>query len=556
MKRLHDTWPIVPIVSLLILFSHPAAAQFDLGKLKKAGEKIQKTLTPEECQPLQNLKQRIKLIKDDLARKETQMLKMHFEYGREYITEIKTKCPGVEYTSYETELNDLEMQAKATRESNAASATQTEDAETQMKNASRSVDFIFDLRSPYKGMYASKDAAQQFLDKCKEVNYDARKSEIEKLADANPDFRRQGSEMNSYYKRYTAELPQKLADVVPGFFTEEINRNIEEAYAQKGKGKSNLGKAVEAAEAALFLCDGLLLFEPNNSGIQQLRKDAKTIVDETGGAFSSAIFTSDFHKRNAGRIVFSKAKLNVSQVDESKVIGAFTSADWIYGTVYLKGTFREVTKEDWNVYLKIEVDGNQKVDRKFSISTEKRDATFLNIELAPDPSTAETQGAETYAKAFGELSPRRHRIKVKLDGGYTTLAEGEFELDCTGGVDRFTKISEQLRSKRLSSVRMPEPAMKNPALEKEMLAASDHPEDKPLRVVITGSEWTVHRHPISGAIEFRTINAALATKRQSDGTCRIFFVSFKQNYNGRSYGKTEHYGVGDNAEIPCENVMR
>ncbi len=98
--------------------------------------------------------------------------------------------------------------------------------------------------------------------------------------------------------------------------------------------------------------------------------------------------------------------------------------------------------------------------------------------------------------------------------------------------------------------------MKNAQLEKEMVAASDHDNDKPLRAVITANEWTIHRNPISGAIEYRTINAALATKRVSDGTCRIFYVSFKQMYNGGSYGKTQHHGVGDNEEIPCENVNK
>ena len=555
MKRLSTFFVSIAALLLLVQCSTQISfAQFDLGKIKKAGEQLQKTVSPDDCQPLQNLKRRIQLIKDDLEKKETAMLKMHFGYGREYLTEIKSKCPGVDAASYESELNDLEKQANATRESNAAEAAKAEDAETQIKNACYSIDFIIDLRSPYSGMYSKLDAAKEFYDKCKAANYAVRRQEIEKLADANPEFHRKNSMLNTYYTKYTTELTGALNELLPGFLTQEINKNIEEAYAQKAKGKSNLGKAVEAAEAALFLCDGLLLFEPNNSSIQQLRKDATTIVNETGSAFSSAVFTSEFHKEHAGKIVFSKGKLVVKQESPSSVATDFSANDYIYGMVYLKGTFTEVTKGDWNVQLKIDVDGNQKVDRTFSISKEDRERTYLNIEIAPDPAIAETQGAEIYTKALGEISPRRHKIKVKLNGGYTTLAEGEFDLDASGGVERFSKISDQLRSKRLAKVRMPEAAMKNAQLEKEMVAASDHENDKPLRAVITASEWTIHRHPISGAIEYRTINTALATKRLTDGTCRIFYLSFKQMYQGGSYGKTQPHGVGDSEEIPCENV--
>lgn len=555
MKRLSTLFvSFATILLLMLCSSQVAVAQFDLGKIKKAGEQLQKTVSPDDCQPLQNLKRRIQLIKDDLEKKETAMLKMHFGYGREYLTEIKSKCPGVDAASYESELNDLEKQANATRESNASEATNRESAETQMKDAAYSIDFILDLRGYSSGMFSELRAAQEFHDKCKTANYAVRKVEIEKLADTNPDFRQPNTSMNFHYDKYINELPRKLSEIVPGFLTQEINKNIEDAYAQKAKGKSSLGQASKSAQAALLLCDGLLFFDPANESIQRLRKDANAIVDETGGAIGAAIFTSDLHKKHAGKIVFSKAKLIARQENHSTIAAAFSSADFIYGMVYLKGTFAEETHGDWNVYLKIDVDGNNKVDRKFSIRKEDREATYLNIEIAPDPATAETQGAETYTKALSEISPRFHKIKVKLDGGYTTLAEGEFDLDCSGGVERFKTLSEKLRDKRLSKVRMPEPGMKNAQLEKEMIAVSDHDNDKPLRVVITGKEWTVHRNAISGAIEYRTINAALATKRISDGTCRIFFLSYQQKYNGKTYGRTEPYGVGDNEEIACENV--
>jgi hypothetical protein len=548
----------LPLASFFLLFaiSPSINAQFNIGKLKKAGEDLKKVLTPAECEPLDKLKRRIQLIKDDLEKKETSMLKMHFDYGREFVGEVKSKCPSVDVKPYEDELKDLERRAAELKSGNAASASGRDDAEKQLKDAYHSVDFINDLRSPFAGLYAKKNDAEHFYESCKHADYAVRKPGIDKLADQYPDFRDQGREMYSYYNRYTVEFQQNLDRLISSFFISEINRNIEEAYRLKGEGKSSVGKALESAQAALLLCEGLLLLNPTQNKIQGLQKDAKTIVNELGGAFGAAVYTSDFHKQNAGKIVFAKSRITVGSENASAMTGAFTSNDNIYGAVYLKGTFSEVTKKDYKVSLKILVDGNEKLDRSFEIAREKREETWLNIEIAPDPATAETQGAEVYSKALSELSPRNHKIGVTLtsDYGGEQIAEGEFDLDCTPGLNRMAARVTQLKANRLAKVRLPAPSMRNAQLEKEMMAAMTWPE-KPLRAVITASEWTVHRHPISGAIEFRTISAALAFKRPA-GDCRIFYLSFKQDYNGRSYGKTQHYGVGDNEEIPCENVNK
>lgn len=551
---------LLAVPTLFIIFSmiNPIHAQIDFGKIKKAGESLKKGTEATECEPLEKLKKRIELIKDDLNANNFSMLKMHFSYGKEFVQEVKSKCPGTDVTPYETELADLEKRWNTQQSNTETAAANQEQAENQMKEAARSVEFILYLSNYHSGMYAKKEDAQKFFEQCQKVDFANTKPKIEKLAEQYPDFKKEGREMNSYYKQFTVEFPKKCNEMISSFFIQEINKNIEEAYQLKTKGKSAAGGALEAAEAALLLSDGLLLLTPGHVDIVRLQKESKAAVDKFSSEFGAAVFTSNFHKENAGKIIFSKSRMTIKQEDPSVVSNKYSAGDYIYAMIYMNGTFTELTQQMYSVRLIIEVDGNEKANRDFTIKNEDQENTYLRIEISPEPTTAETQGAEIYSKALSELSPRFHKVSVIFKStGISTdiLAQGEFELDCTSGLDKLAAIAQQLRSIRLSKVRMPNAAMRDAKLEQEMITASDHPVDKPIRAVITGTEWTVHRHPISGAIEYRTIPAAVATKK-TDGTCKIFYLTFKQDYNGKTYGKTQSHAVGDSDEIPCENVNK
>jgi hypothetical protein len=139
------------------------------------------------------------------------------------------------------------------------------------------------------------------------------------------------------------------------------------------------------------------------------------------------------------------------------------------------------------------------------------------------------------------------------DAYNTTIAEGSFSLDCSGGTERIAEIWQQLGNKKLSAVSLPAPAMKNAALEKEMMAALGEWKETPLKVIITDRDWTIQHHPVTGAIVSRTINTTTVVKKV-DGNCRMFQVSYRQQYAGGRYGKAQQYGVGDSADILCEKV--
>jgi hypothetical protein len=350
------------------------------------------------------------------------------------------------------------------------------------------------------------------------------------------------------------EFPEHFAKLKQEFLIKEINNAIETAYAEKGKGAARAGAAVEAAESALLVCEGILFITPDDTQVQGLKADAESALAAMGAA-REKVFTGSFHKEHAGKIVFSAQPIVAGEENPAALRNAFNAAtDDIYGMMYFPGTFQEVTGGGAYGWTKLFVDGNEKASYDFKLPADQAANAWLKSEIIPDPAASTTRGAAIFTKALSELSPRRHTVKVQtLDQDWKVLAEGEFTLDCSGGLERIADVHKRINEQKLANVKLPAPAMRNAALEKECMAALKDWKEKPIKVIITDADWTIQYHPVTGAITSRTINTTVAMKKP-DGGCRMFVVSFRQQYQGKKYGKAQQYGVGDSADIPCDNV--
>jgi hypothetical protein len=553
---------LVLFILLFLVFSTISYSQFGLDKLKKTGEQVKGTEKAQECEALEKLKTRFKLLKDMLDNKDysESFWKMHMGYAKDYIQEIKKDCPKVDIKPLEDELAGYEKRYVEEKSASEKSAQSKDDASKVVRESGEKARTIMYniLDAYYVGKFCKKEPAEEFFKFCKDLDYSNRKSKIKEIVSSYPEFTQEGNENKSNYDDFMTKLPQKLEEMITNTFTNDINKAIEDAYSKKAAGKSQMGQALESAEAGLITTNALLLVFPNNTSLQDLQKEAQTAVDKISSELGAAIYTSNFHKENAGKIVFSKSPVEIKKENPGAMLNKFVAGDFIYGMMYLKGTFKELTQGGYKVSMKIFVDGNEKVSRDFEIPREKWEWTYLSTEIVADPKISQTKGTIQYAKALSELSPRKHKIKVQFVGEYgdrNILSEGEFELDCSEGLDKLVKIAKDLENKELSQVFMSKPEMKNAQLEKEMLAALSDWKEKPLRVVILDNDWTAHRNAISGAIENRTIQTEVAFKTP-EGDCKIFWLSFKQDYDGKKYGKTKQWGVGDNKIIPCENVNK
>jgi len=431
-----------------------------------------------------------------------------------------------------------------------------DEADEIILQAYYSINPINSIRSVHPSQYEEKSDAQSFYNQCKKIDYLNKKKEIEKLGEKFPSYKKDGAERASEYKALTVDFPKHVEELLTQYYANVINNAIEEAYSLKAKGKSSLKSSFDSAQIALLLANGIMLIIPENEDIIRLQKDALATFEAIKKEYGVGIYTSEFHEKNVGKIVFSKSMIEIKKEKPEAIINKFVAGDYIYGIIYYNGTFSDETKNYNQATTVIYIDGNRKIDFPFKLDGEKRDWTYLNIEILPDPDFSTTRGAKVYSKALSELSPRIHKIKVVLESGatYKPMAEGEFELDCTKGLEKVAEIAKALEQKSQAGVTMPNPAQSNPELEKAMLSAitSAGWKETPIKAVITDRDWTINRNAL-GVILFRSIGAKVAVKLP-DNTYKLFSLTFSQNYDGKNYGKTELYAVGDSVPILFENI--
>lgn len=424
----------------------------------------------------------------------------------------------------------------------------------------RSLYFSFsDLQNfygdPWGERGSAEERAKQFFDKCTVMEYPKMKQEMDAIMARNPSFMNPNSSAKDYYDKIEKEM-EKFRAFVDGAHTDRINFLIEEAYKNLAAGKAKAGKANDFAQAAVLGCKGALLMLLDHGGMKKLLGDAEAAAAKMGSHLD-AVYTSPFHKANAGKMVFSKHPVVITQENPSSMGTSFLASDEIYGMIYLRGNYTDVTKGNHIVNIRILIDGVERANHMWNVPADKRELTYIPMEYLPDPKTMQTQGAVKYAKAFAEASPRPHKITVRCEAEYSSnlLAEGTFDLDCSSGMEKLQERAKAMEAAKFSQVGMPKAVQSNPKLEGEMMAAMSEWKEKPIKANIIDKDWEIHRHPISGAIEYRTIRAALGMKTPQ-GTCRVFVLSFKQDYAGKSWGRTQHYGVGDSFDIACENINK
>ena len=345
-----------------------------------------------------------------------------------------------------------------------------------------------------------------------------------------------------------------------------INGLIEGAYENKTK---NTQDAIKYAEQAKQLSDAALLLLPNDSSVRALSKEATSTLEKIGGVIFAKIYTSELHKENAGKIVFFTKKPNIKAENRSTIKTTYRAGDFIYAMAYLKGSFKDLTKSTngINVTVSLFVDGSKKTNHTFGMdyASLQKGMTYSFIEIIPDPTTNTHSGPFKYAHKLAAISPRNHTIKFSLDAiqpgtsAMIHLADGEFKLDCSTGQDKLASYAVTYREKSLSKIYMPKAKMNNSSLANSMKLALQNEgwenDKKVQRIVITGSSWKIHKHPVNGKILYRSIPAVAAFKT-NEGLCKYWNLTFKQTYQGSGYGNIFVGGVGSIVDLACNNVFK
>ncbi|MDQ1267144.1 MAG: hypothetical protein QG635_2298 [Bacteroidota bacterium] len=282
--------------------------------------------------------------------------------------------------------------------------------------------------------------------------------------------------------------------------------------------------------------------------------EANSVNLNTDDTLQSSELTSDFHKQNAGKIIFSKTPIELGKENESGLSDTFSSNDYIWGIIYLNDSFKNLTQSNVNEVIQyIVVDGKETARYTFRMLPEKIEQTYLKTEIIVPPTQAKTKGVKTYVRGLSGISPEKHNVTVLMRIHNDTVARGEFTLDCSGGVETIKMINEDFETKAMKSLMLPNPLMRDVILETDILNSITDIPGKALKVVITDKGWTLIKN-LSGEPAFRTINTVIAFRKPEANYCSMVFISFRQDYDGKEYGKTQKYAVGNSYDIPCENV--
>jgi hypothetical protein len=270
--------------------------------------------------------------------------------------------------------------------------------------------------------------------------------------------------------------------------------------------------------------------------------------------------TSETHKNNIGKIVFSKSPIPKGTENGSSLTDQFNGTDKIYGRLYMDNTIMNVITK-YGGYNSSSFDIGQEgfyswviIDEKDTLDKDKEpdgyDLKILNTGKGNEknttheviinpirPQLTEIESPAMLPYYINKMTPGVHTIRIVVFGAQTkkVFATGEFKYTKTAGLIVPYGYDYHLLGCKNGKV--------DPALEGQMKNAFKEGYSHEFKngftiakIIICDKEWTTARNSFSGIITGRGIDADVLLK-DSYGNYKLYSkVGFGQDYNGKSYG--------------------
>jgi hypothetical protein len=286
------------------------------------------------------------------------------------------------------------------------------------------------------------------------------------------------------------------------------------------------------------------------------------------------------HQAHMGEIVFTRTELDRDQMTESALANSFNLGDPIFFRVYMREPAvtllqRRLPGQDpyWiaratRYKARFTVDG-QTVDTTFRIwgkSVDHQSWTTWRGELLSraekfQPGTEVFREFLSRATQQGLMGTGTHKIKLEIipfvfgieDNSTASrqtaalgdiAASGEFTLTVASG--SYSKTDPKICGHPAAQF--------NPALEQQILSRAKtvwtRPEATPAKVVLTHSNWNYTRHPVSGVILDRNIDAVIMSRGKD--YCDFQGYNYIQpNSGGYSAANSSFVSEPHNWYLPC-----
>ncbi len=404
-------------------------------------------------------------------------------------------------------------------------------------------------------------SGKAYLDRVQAVNlpeYNERKKNTSDAESGN--YVKLIDEMLADYKNYLMR-------------TDRLKWNVTNVLV-KARNEANPQTKMKILEEAKYECEAVLLMSPNNTAFKQKLDEVNKLLGNADSE-ASKFYTSDFHKQNVGKIVWSNKPLVIGKEKDmaANIKTGFKTGEAIFGTMYLGNYLKQLMNGNTKMRIVIRVDGGTAVwggDLSYIIvPLTVQDKSYLQFALLPDeqwfnanyaPYVKEENWTYSYfiddlAKA-GDIS---HTITCELE--FPTNIQSDIKsslsLDLSDGSAAIKSLSTKLHDQLMASRTLPKAGMSNAALEQQMVAAANNLgwNDKFSKAVITSLSWTIAKNDLTGAILYRWL-PAVCTIKGTDGKCYYQEFSFKQEYTGGgNYSNTVKFNsYGGKREIGCDKI--
>jgi hypothetical protein len=243
-------------------------------------------------------------------------------------------------------------------------------------------------------------------------------------------------------------------------FDKDILKMADDIFSQASKKKNEklVPEAVKLLKSGKLHTEMLLAIAPEHPQAKTLDSDFQRLLNETAKeyeAYTNKLFTSEFHKQNVGKILFSKQPIVVGKETANQFVNSFDGKDKIYAIAYLEGSIEDMGNlktynySDKNGNYSMHLDGQQN-NIGITFLPEVKEKAYLLIEIVPDPNQAfSPTDAQEWYKKLSNLSPKKHTLKLWLWAGKTQIAESqEITLDWSNVDNNALKANAEAATKK------------------------------------------------------------------------------------------------------------
>lgn len=267
------------------------------------------------------------------------------------------------------------------------------------------------------------------------------------------------------------EYIQYFSDNYEDRFDQAIVNQINDLFKAASEcDKSQYNLALKYYNKIIKMCDAFMIIAEGHKGATEKKAEAQKCIDNVMKSVDSKIFSSDVHKNNIGKVLFSKNNIVAGKETTSSFSTSYDANSNIYAIAYLSTPLQKIVpkasyypnpNETCSASAYVKIDG-VKFDYgsiKFNVDVQDYQANkaYVTFELLPNAKNTKGDNLkEWYDFVFSKLKSGKHTIEIEIAVDGTSVANGKFEIDWTNAdlkkisknVTNCIKISEDYRANK------------------------------------------------------------------------------------------------------------